>query len=229
MRIHFGEFVLDRDTRQLVRGDQELHLGPKAFDFLDFLITQKPRVVSRARIRDRLWPGTFISESTLATVVNEVRAALGDDPKQAPLHPDRPGPRLRVLQGETSAARVGRSAVTSPGRLVPPRPGGPRGRRCTKARTSSGRVEDGVLWLDAPTVSRRHARIVVAGDSAVLEDLGSKNGTLPQGREAVGAGRALGRGRDLAGAGGRDVPGPGGRRPDPHGQVTAHTAPRDSG
>ena len=83
MRIHFGEFVLDRDTRQLVRGDQELRLGAKAFDFLDFLIAQTPRVVSRARIRDRLWPRTFISESTLATVVNEVRAALGADAKKA--------------------------------------------------------------------------------------------------------------------------------------------------
>jgi DNA-binding winged helix-turn-helix (wHTH) protein len=82
MRIHFGEFVLDRETRQLFRGDEELHLVPKAFDFLDFLLSQKPRVVSRERIRGRLWPGTFVSESTLATIVNEVRAALGDDPKR---------------------------------------------------------------------------------------------------------------------------------------------------
>jgi pSer/pThr/pTyr-binding forkhead associated (FHA) protein len=34
-----------------------------------------------------------------------------------------------------------------------------------------------VLWIDAPTVSRRHARIVVTEGTAVLEDLGSKNGT----------------------------------------------------
>ena len=39
-------------------------------------------MVARERIRDRLWPGTFVSESTLATVVADVRAALDEDPKR---------------------------------------------------------------------------------------------------------------------------------------------------
>ena len=39
-----------------------------------------------------------------------------------------------------------------------------------------------MVWLDAPTVSRRHARIVVSDGGAVLEDLGSKNGTFLKGR-----------------------------------------------
>jgi DNA-binding winged helix-turn-helix (wHTH) protein len=175
MRIHFGEFDLDRETRQLFRGDEELHLVPKAFDFLDFLLSQKPRVVSRERIRDRLWPGTFVSESTLATVVNEVRAALGDDPKR---------PRfIRTLRGhgyaffgETvsggpEAARSARRSVSL--RLVLD----DREVALHEGENLLGREEDGVLWIDAPTVSRRHARIVVKEDSAVLEDLGSKNGT----------------------------------------------------
>ena len=44
-----------------------------------------------------------------------------------------------------------------------------------------GRVEDGVAWIEAPTVSRRHARILVEHDRAVIEDLGSKNGTFVRG------------------------------------------------
>ena len=32
MRVHFGEFALDRDSRQLWRGQEELRLVPKAFD-----------------------------------------------------------------------------------------------------------------------------------------------------------------------------------------------------
>jgi DNA-binding winged helix-turn-helix (wHTH) protein len=183
MGIHFGEFVLDRDTRQLFRGGQELHVGPKAFDFLDFLITQKPRVVSRARIRDRLWPGTFISESTLATVVNDVRAALGDDPKQ---------PRfIRTVRGHGYAFQAETSAA-APDAAPGPAPSRRRGasfRLVLEDREVAlhegenllGRVEDGVVWLDAPTVSRRHARVVVAGADAVLEDLGSKNGTFLKG------------------------------------------------
>ena len=45
-----------------------------------------------------------------------------------------------------------------------------------------GRTEDGVVWLESPSVSRRHARIVVAGGQAILEDLGSKNGTFVRDR-----------------------------------------------
>jgi len=40
-----------------------------------------------------------------------------------------------------------------------------------------GRDEDATLWLDGPSISRFHARIRVSAAGAVLEDLGSKNGT----------------------------------------------------
>lgn len=178
MRIHFGEFALDRDTRQLFRGDEEVHLVPKAFDFLEFLLSQKPRAVPRERIRDRLWPGTFVSESTLATIVSEVRAALGDDPKR---------PRfIRTLRGH-GYAFVGETALGVAG--APRSPRGVSLRLVTDEREVAlregenllGREADAVLWIDAPTVSRRHARIVVTGESAVLEDLGSKNGTRLRG------------------------------------------------
>jgi pSer/pThr/pTyr-binding forkhead associated (FHA) protein len=41
-----------------------------------------------------------------------------------------------------------------------------------------GRSEDASVRIDAPGVSRRHARIVVGDDGAMLEDLASKNGTF---------------------------------------------------
>ena len=37
--------------------------------------------MSKSAIHDRVWPATFVSEATLASVVSELRAALGDDPK----------------------------------------------------------------------------------------------------------------------------------------------------
>ena len=40
-----------------------------------------------------------------------------------------------------------------------------------------GRDEDVTVRVDAPGVSRRHARIRVEGERATIEDLGSKNGT----------------------------------------------------
>lgn len=40
-----------------------------------------------------------------------------------------------------------------------------------------GRTGEGVIALDAPSVSRQHARVTIANGEAVIEDLGSKNGT----------------------------------------------------
>ncbi len=45
-----------------------------------------------------------------------------------------------------------------------------------------GRDRDAIAWIEVHSVSRRHARIVISGSRATLEDLESKNGTFLQGR-----------------------------------------------
>jgi DNA-binding winged helix-turn-helix (wHTH) protein len=178
MRVGFGDFVLDRGTRQLLRAEDVRHLGPKAFELLDLLLSHRPNVVAKERIRDRLWPGTFVSDSTLATVVAEVRTALDEDPKESRF--------LRTVHG-VGYAFCGQATETAPRRVTPGhamsyrivledrevalRPG----------ENLLGRVDDGVAWIEGPTVSRRHARILVEEDRAILEDLGSKNGTFVRG------------------------------------------------
>jgi TolB-like protein/DNA-binding winged helix-turn-helix (wHTH) protein/Flp pilus assembly protein TadD len=59
-----------------------IRLTPKAFDLLGALLETRPRALSKAEIRDRLWPQTFVTEATLASVVSELRGALGDDAKE---------------------------------------------------------------------------------------------------------------------------------------------------
>ena len=44
-----------------------------------------------------------------------------------------------------------------------------------------GRTTDADISVDRTEVSRCHARIVVAGTTAIIEDLGSKNGTYVNG------------------------------------------------
>ena len=41
MKTRFGPFTLDSDTRQLLRGDTEMHLSRKAFDLLSTLLAQQ--------------------------------------------------------------------------------------------------------------------------------------------------------------------------------------------
>ncbi len=49
-----------------------------------------------------------------------------------------------------------------------------------------GRDDGASVVLDEPSVSRRHACITVAAGSAVLEDLGSRNGTVVRGERVHG-------------------------------------------
>ncbi len=50
-----------------------------------------------------------------------------------------------------------------------------------------GRVPGNDLVLPSPDVSRQHARIAIASDSATLTDLGSTNGTWLEGRRIAGS------------------------------------------
>ena len=78
MRLTFGEFVLDDRTRELRRDDQAVHLSPKAFLLLERLLHHRPEAVPKAMLMAEVWPGTHVTEASLASTVAELRAALGD-------------------------------------------------------------------------------------------------------------------------------------------------------
>src|SRR5688500_18218563 len=78
MHVRFGEFTLDTDSRRLRQRDDERHLSRKGFEFLRLLIENRPRVLSKVELFERLWPSTFVSDATLTSLVAEVRAALGE-------------------------------------------------------------------------------------------------------------------------------------------------------
>ena len=78
----FGDFRLDEERRQLLRGDTPLPVEPKAFELLSLLVERQPRALSKAQIHGVLWAGTFVSESALAGLVADLRAALGDDARR---------------------------------------------------------------------------------------------------------------------------------------------------
>ena len=69
MRVRFGDCVLDSDTRQLSVRGEAVHLSPRAFQFLELLLESRPRALSKSEIHERLWPGTFVSDGTLASLL----------------------------------------------------------------------------------------------------------------------------------------------------------------
>jgi DNA-binding winged helix-turn-helix (wHTH) protein len=176
MRFVFGDCALDLGTRQLFRAGEALRVSPKAFELLQLLLENRPNAVAKTRIRDRLWPATFVSESNLTTLVTELRDALGDDARQPHF--------LRTVHGFGYAfcaeAIEPAVVVPSPGvalRLVL----GAREIPLGQGENVLGRDPGSVIWIDSARASRRHAVIRVSGDEAVIEDLGSKNGTLVNG------------------------------------------------
>jgi DNA-binding winged helix-turn-helix (wHTH) protein len=174
LRLPFGEFVLDSESRQLLREGEEVHLTPKAFELLELLVGSRPKALTKLQIRQRLWSDAFVSDASLTVLVAELRGALGDDAKE---------PRyVRTVYGfgYAFAGTVG-SAGSPPVARMKVAPRVLWGRRATplvEGENILGRDETAGVRIDAPGVSRRHARIDVSGDGAMLEDLGSKNGTF---------------------------------------------------
>ncbi|HEY3203082.1 MAG TPA: FHA domain-containing protein [Thermoanaerobaculia bacterium] len=155
------------------RGKGAVHLSPKAFELLRLLVESRPRAISKEEFFGRLWPDTFVTEANLAGLVAEIRREIGDDARE---------PRfLRTVHGFGYAFSDGAARTADEDgvfRLI----WGAREVPLVEGENVLGRDPGAAVSIDDATVSRHHARIVIGGRSAVLEDLGSKNGTWLRGR-----------------------------------------------
>ena len=173
----FGPFEFRPDTRQLLRGHEPVPLSPKAFALLELLLGRAPAAVAKDEIFRLVWKGAAVSDASLTNVIAEIRAAL-EDRAQKPRF-------VRTVHGFGYAfcgeiVNAARRAV-APGalwRLIV------AGLPFTllPGENVIGRDPDATVRIDHSLVSRRHARVSVEGDRALLEDLESRNGTFLNGR-----------------------------------------------
>jgi DNA-binding winged helix-turn-helix (wHTH) protein len=177
VRLRFGPCVFDAKSRELLRDGARQELSPKAFQFLELLLKARPRAVTKREIHDQLWPDAFVSDSSLPRLAAEVRAAMGDDAKK---------PRLLRTVHRFGYAFFGAAAAETPEGTASPTPfrlvWGERQIPLLSGENILGRSAEARVPLDLKRVSRHHARIVVGDGKAVLEDLGSKNGTFVRGQ-----------------------------------------------
>ncbi len=174
MRYDFGRCQLDTLNREVTLDGVPMHLSPKAFELLRFLVEDRPRVVPKAELMHRLWPDSFVEDANLPVLIAEARGAIGDagvghaikthhrvgygfaaDVRETRSTRDRPQANAHMLVLLLEGRRI---ALSSGINIV-------------------GRDRDADVHIDDPRVSRRHARIVVDGDNVAVEDLESKNGT----------------------------------------------------
>jgi DNA-binding winged helix-turn-helix (wHTH) protein len=175
---YFARFSVNGETRQLLAGGREIHLSPKAFELLLLLIEQRSRALSKAELQERLWPSTFVGETNLPTLVAEIRRALDDSPREPEY--------VRTMHrfGYRFVATVADSApgqAVSSGAISMYLTSAERRYLLPEGANVIGRAHDAAIRIDSGGVSRHHARIVVNGELARVEDLGSKNGTFVAG------------------------------------------------
>ena len=180
MGVRFGECVLDSDSRQLSVGGKAVHLSPKAFQFLELLLECRPKALSKSEIHERLWPGTFVSEGTLTSLLVEVRSAIGDSARDPQFV--RTVHRFGYAFSGTAEELRGSASPAGGQKLIYRLIWGTREIALGPGENLFGRDKAAVVWIDDVLVSRRHARIVIDETGAVLEDLDSKNGTYLRGK-----------------------------------------------
>ena len=146
---------------------------------------QRPKALSKAEIHKALWPDTFVTETNLANLVVELRAALGDDAQSQRIV--RTLPRF----GYAFCAEVTPTAGTAGSRIrrgppVPPRLASPPDRALTRgkphrARPFGGRLDQRRVRFPAPCPDR-HRR-----------DRGDTGRPREQERHVLGGRRSPGR------------------------------------
>lgn len=81
-RLRFDHFDLDEAEARLTCSGQPVALAPKPFAVLCVLARSPRMLVTKNALLDAVWGHRFVTDSVLKTAVSEVRAALGDDPRQ---------------------------------------------------------------------------------------------------------------------------------------------------
>ena len=138
-----------------------MRLAPKSFELLALLVDHRPRALSKEELLERVWPGVFVSDASLAKVVSKIRKAIGDDDAS---------PVIRTVHGYGYAVRRGDRRTRRGNACFTPRAGHvlavlrrARVSATVTASTSWAASRDANICLDSPNVSRRHARLVVHG------------------------------------------------------------------
>ncbi|HEY7286403.1 MAG TPA: FHA domain-containing protein [Vicinamibacterales bacterium] len=178
MSQRFGDCVFDRDRRELARAGSVVHCGPKLLALLELLLDAAPRAVTKEGIHKEIWPGTFVTDATLTSLIAELRTAIGDDAKAPRLVRTIHGYGYAFIGEITGLPPTPAAAEYSMFRVVI----GERDIVLSLGENIVGRSPDAAVFVDDSGVSRHHARIIVDARGATLEDLKSKNGTILDGR-----------------------------------------------
>ena len=190
--IKFAEFELDLGAYALRRPDGPLRLEKLPMEILILLVQRAGTLVQRSEIQAMLWgPDVYVEhDSAINTAVRKIRRTLGDDAEHPRFVETVVGKGYRFIAPVESDASPQAQVSATHGRSsarwqrVFPSYSVTRGRQefaLEAGETVFGRDPTAGVYVDHPSVSRRHACISIGSQGAVLEDLKSRNGTFVNG------------------------------------------------
>ena len=106
--LRFGEFEIDTAAELLRRDGETVHLEPRIFHLLVYLLEHRDRLVTKQDLNEQVWAGAFVTDNAVDRAVARLRKALGDDVHAAALHRDGADARLSVRRqgGERGSAWI---------------------------------------------------------------------------------------------------------------------------
>lgn len=72
----FNEFIFDINNCQLIRDGLPIPLTQKSFEILQFLLTNRGRIVKKEEFLETLWEGNYVEEANLTQHIYMLRKAL---------------------------------------------------------------------------------------------------------------------------------------------------------
>ena len=90
--------------RRLLRRGECIPLTPKVFDTLLLLVENAGHLVEKEAFLKRLWPDSFVEESSIAQSVSLLRKALGDDGNGSKFIETVPKQRVPLCGGNTGVS-----------------------------------------------------------------------------------------------------------------------------
>ena len=99
--LEAGDLTLDPATRRVERGGRAIHLTPREFSVLEFLLRQQGNVVSKREILDHVWDYDFEGDPNIVEVyVRRLRKKIDQSVDQGSIDTVRgAGYRLRADSG----------------------------------------------------------------------------------------------------------------------------------
>jgi DNA-binding winged helix-turn-helix (wHTH) protein len=193
--FRFGAFELDVAAYVLRRAGVPVKLERLPMEVLILLVRSGGDLVERSQLRNHVWGSdVFVDQdAAINTAIRKIRRVIGDDSERPRFIETVVGKGYRFIREiEATVPRAVRadgarrsSDAAAQDLQVYYLMRGSNEIVLPTGETIIGRLPSAGVYIDHPSVSRRHAVISIDADCAVLRDLKSRNGTFVDGRRVT--------------------------------------------